>query len=85
MRQFFGRWRFERCVAHTNRAAGIEHRPHRAVLAGTVDALQHDQQRTFALGKQPVLQCIDRNRIFGGCGFGLILVLQASPCHADHI
>ena len=38
----------------------IEHGAHRAVLAGAIHALQHDQQRPLAFGIEPVLQVVDR-------------------------
>ena len=58
------RRRLEGRHRHADRPAMIEDGAHRAVLAGAVHALQDDQQRALAFGKEPVLQVIDRLGIF---------------------
>ena len=75
--EFVGVWRLERCHLHADRAAMVEHRAHRAVLAGAVDALQDDEKRPLALGKQPVLQRVDGGGIAHRVGLGGLLVGKA--------
>ena len=75
--EFIHRGRPEGGNPHPDGPAGIEHRPHRAVLAGTVDALQHDEQRALSLGEQPVLQRIDGGGILRETELRLLLAGEA--------
>ena len=68
----------ERLHRHAQRPARIEHGAHRAILAGTVNALQHDQQRPLAFGKKPVLQAVNGRRILEQLLLGLVLVIKGA-------
>ena len=51
------------------------HVPDGAVLAGGVDALEHDEQRVLLLGVEPVLQLGQARDLLGELGLGALLVL----------
>jgi hypothetical protein len=58
-RQFLGRGRLETGHAHAQRIEAAEDRPHGAVLAAGIHALQHDQQLVLVLGVEDVLHGVE--------------------------
>ena len=63
VRQFLFARAAERRNHDAERPGGIEHRADRAVLAGGVGALQHDQECALTFRVEPVLHRIDGDRI----------------------
>ena len=56
------------------RIEALHHVADRAVLAGGVHALQHQQQRAAVLGVEPVAQVVQFGDVFVEFGLGLFLI-----------